>query len=246
MPPIMQDELHIWWANLRDFDSDAHALRSVLSPSEQARAEKFRFLHDKNNYLIAHGILRVLLASYVGQRPSDLDFTTGTYGKPELQRCSAGPDIHFNLSHSGDLALYGVTRLCPIGVDVERLRPMSYLEQIAEHCFSQRQVESLMGLPAEQQEKHFFTFWTCKEALLKGTGEGLSHSRNPRDTDLADLEIPQFTEESRFIACPGGWNVHSFLPTPGYVAAVAVRMPRLRFACRNIGVLFSGALSGCP
>ena len=244
VPQIKQEELHIWWANLRDFDSDLPSLQSVLSPWEQARAERFRFLRDRDNYIICHGILRMLLGSYVGQSPSDLSLTIGACGKPELRAGSGGGGIHFNLSHSRDLVLCGITGACPIGVDVEYLQPIPRCERIAREFFSQTEAESLRALPREFRTQHFFDLWTRKEALLKATGDGLGHGQTIRHAFLSEPQASDLTDESMPMRVSAEWRVRSFSPTPGYIAAVAFRNPNLDLSCRTVPAFFSEVYCG--
>src|SRR5262249_38435202 len=95
-------------------------LRQLLSPQERARADRFRFEKDRNAFTIARGLLRIILGSYLQTTPSAIEFTYGSRGKPSV--VSARP-IQFNLSHSGDLAVYAITEGYEVGADVEYIRP---------------------------------------------------------------------------------------------------------------------------
>ena len=84
------------------------------------------------------------------------------------------PELHFNVSHSGGLALCGAGE-APLGVDVEVLRPRRpglarYVCSEAESAWLERQGGDWGA---------FYTLWTLKEARVKCTGEGLR--RPPRD-----------------------------------------------------------------
>ncbi|MDQ6812000.1 MAG: 4-phosphopantetheinyl transferase, partial [Actinomycetota bacterium] len=61
--------------------------------------------------------LRDVLAAYLETSPEAIRIVDGAHGKPEL----AGRELHFNLSHSGDVGLVAVSRERPVGVDVERI-----------------------------------------------------------------------------------------------------------------------------
>ena len=86
-------------------------------------------------------------------------------GKPFFP---GAPGLHFNLSHSGGLALCGAGG-APLGVDVELVRPRraglaKYVLSEAEYAWFQQQGG---GWGA------FYTLWTLKEARVKCTGRGL-------------------------------------------------------------------------
>lgn len=208
---------------LSDFDSELPQFQAMLSSVEKTKAEKFRFSKDRNHYVIRHGILRVILSRYLERRPSEIDFCYGPFGKPEIKGDLAGGCLNFNDSRSGDLAVYGVTRACPLGVDVEKLRPVPDFEEIASRFFTPREAETLMSLPSERQMEAFFACWTGKEAFLKTTGEGIGEG-------LAKVEVTLTPgEEAGILRIRGEsqaqteWQLRSFSPAPGYLAAVAFR-----------------------
>ena len=115
----------------------------------------------------SHAALRAILGQYTG---APLDFATGEYGKPYLP---ADPHLHFNLSHSHQLALVAVSRDVEVGVDVEWFRPLPACLAIAERFFPPAELAALMdALPADR-EREFFRLWTRIEARLKARGVGL-------------------------------------------------------------------------
>ena len=75
--------------------------------------------------------------------------------------------VHFNLSHSDGVLLVGISHT-PIGVDIERIRPIDY--------------KKFAFLNAED-EQDFFEKWTQMESYLKFTGEGISKFRSPIPKD---------------------------------------------------------------
>src|SRR5207244_2000937 len=106
-----------------------------------------------------------------------LRFRAGTHGKPALEFPEEGAALHFNLSHSGDLAILAVAA-AEIGVDVERIAPRPSLERLAERFFSKREVQAFGGVPAAFRSAAFYGAWVRKEAFLKATGLGLSGLRH--------------------------------------------------------------------
>lgn len=104
-----------------------------------------------------------------------LEARFGLAGLPQAARTAAGkpwfpgrPELHFNLSHSGGLALCGAGR-CPLGVDVERVRPR--------RAGLERHVLSLAELAWYEELgggwESLYTLWTLKEAKVKCLGTGL-------------------------------------------------------------------------
>lgn len=148
------------------------SLHQLLSPDESERAGRFRFECHRMQYVIGRGLLRVLLAGYLQTQPGAIRFHYTSKGKPELAGETGG--IQFNLAHSGRIILLGFSRDRRIGIDLEEIRKDIDIDEIAERFFSPVERHYLASLPIARRYGEFFRCWTRKEALLKGTGEGLS------------------------------------------------------------------------
>jgi len=130
--------------------------------------------------------VRMVLGNYLGIAPGDLEIAYSQYGKPYISTTRMKKDIHFNLSHAGDVGLIAVAISRHIGVDLELVRQESSIESIAKRFFTPEEAGHLLSLPASLQPEAFFTCWTRKEAFVKARGEGLSiHS-----TNLKSLSTP--------------------------------------------------------
>ena len=105
--------------------------------------------------------------------------------KPALGGAHADSGLTFNVSHSGGVALFAVTRNRQIGVDVEHVRHDFETAAIAARFFSQREREQLAALAPEQRHEAFFRCWTRKEAYIKATGDGLSLPLSQFDVSIA-------------------------------------------------------------
>ena len=128
----------------------------------------------------AEAALRWLLARHVGLVAASEPFARSRSGRPSL----AGAGIDFNLSHSGGLALVGLSHRGPIGVDIEAARPVRIaparrraLERAAD-ALVDATTDPLPGLrPAVSDDAaadlRFLQAWVRLEALAKATGEGI-------------------------------------------------------------------------
>lgn len=92
-------------------------------------------------------------------------FAFGKYGKPYLYE---HPEVHFNMSHSCNLAAVAVSDR-EVGIDIEKLR--DYKENVAEKYFSEYEKNCVKISLAPQTE--YTKIWTAKEAVLKMHGTGL-------------------------------------------------------------------------
>jgi 4'-phosphopantetheinyl transferase len=197
-------------------------LEGILSSSELERARRFRFDQHRNRFIAGRGLMRTLLSRYLETKPAKLEFVYNPYGKPFLSGAFAESRLNFNLAHSENLAIFAVTRAGTIGVDVERIRPLTDADQLAVSSFSARESAAFHNLPLEQKPVAFFNLWTRKEAWLKATGEGIGHLLNVIEVSF----LPG--EPARFLSLPGdpqttaSWILHDLKPAPGFVAALAI------------------------
>ncbi len=215
---LSPNNVHIWSTNLKLLPSQIEKLSTILSSDEIDRAQKFHFEKDKNRFIIARGTLRKILSRYLKIEPKKLQFTYSERGKPYL----ANTSILFNLSHSQDLALYAITKVNLIGIDVEHIRPIKEAKNLAKRFFSAQEYNLLSQLPPQQQQETFFKLWTCKEAYLKATGDGLAGSLEKVEISLNPEKPIQFFSINRDIKEASRWYLDQFIPEPNYIAAVAV------------------------
>ncbi len=207
--------LDVWLLSTQMIPEERESHWSTLSRDEQDRAGRFLMDADRNRFIAARGGLRVILSSYCGVRAADLVFQTGSYGKPFL----VWPDtpLEFNVSHSGDCVLVGVTQDAPCGVDIECSRPGRPEIKIAERFFCARELRWL-----KQAEGGFLVLWTAKEAILKAVGRGLSIPLSAVDvTDAVSGTISSVELETDGIKRRSIW-VTTLVTVEGYAAAAAV------------------------
>ena len=203
---------------------DPQAYAPLLSEAERDRVGRYRFADHQRRYQIGHGALRLILAGYLKVEPTEINFRLGPRGKPYL----VGDGLQFNLSHSGKLALIGVAKH-ELGVDVEKVRHLESLTQIAQRHFSDSEYRKLDALPVDARELAFYRCWTRKEAYIKALGEGLSLALDSFDVSLC--------EEPQFLAChdgrenPSHWSMLDVSPGPEFVGAIAMRANNVSVRC---------------
>lgn len=145
-----------------------------LGSDERERHARFRFERDRDIYLVAHVLLRRMLARVTGVPAAALTFSAGPHGRPEIAAPEPARVFRFNLSHTHGLVACGVCRDADIGVDVEYVERRVELMGVAKHVFSPVEVEGLAALSGSAQRERFFDLWTLKEAYIKAIGKGLS------------------------------------------------------------------------
>lgn len=216
------NEIHLWQASLDLPALPVQNLRQTLAADELGRAKRFHFQKDRERFIVTRGVLRAILSRYLHIAPQQLRFTYSPYGKPALAHETGGDTLCFNLSHSHDLALYAITRNRQVGIDLEYLRALPDMEQVAQRFFSAQENSVLDTLPQNQRLEAFFNCWTRKEAYIKARGEGLSFRLDQFDVSLMPGE-PAALLTVRGDSCEAArWSLQELEPAPGYVAALAV------------------------
>ncbi|MGW6054717.1 4'-phosphopantetheinyl transferase family protein [Streptomyces sp. NPDC055189] len=187
---------------------------SLLDAQERRRAAALRRPADQELYAAAHSALRRHLGDCLSVDPAAVELVRlpcplcgDPHGRPAVAG-GAGP--HFSLSHTDGLALLAFADDRPVGADVEKLPSADVLADVATSLHPREQ-EELAELPAAERPLAFARCWTRKEAVLKGTGEGLAGGGMASllvGTGPAPLGVP-------------GWTVRDVVVPEGYAAAVA-------------------------
>jgi 4'-phosphopantetheinyl transferase len=211
-------DVHLWIAAVPDCLPALNDYQSVLAEDERDRAARFHFEHDRRRYAITRGILRKLLARYLGR--SDVSFACNRYGKPALAASTSA--LRFNVAHSRDLALFGFTLQHEIGVDVEWIRPDFATTDVAQRFFAPDEAIALTALPQAARVQGFFSCWTRKEAYIKARGMGLSLGLHGFAVTFAPGEPAALIRVDDDPTAPHRWTMSDLATTDGYAAAMAI------------------------
>ena len=168
---------------LRSCKGEINRLEGYLCGSERERANRFHFKADYDRFVAAHGLLRLQLGSFLQCDPKALVFEYTSHGKPFV----AASGIEFNLSHSGDWVLFAFTRSsnnAKIGVDIEHIRPIYDMADVAKMNFAGPEFARWQATPEWDQTEAFYRCWTRKESFIKAIGEGLSCALNSFEVEF--------------------------------------------------------------
>jgi len=217
------EDVHVWRASLDVTPTIVDSLRQFLSADELVRAGRFHFESDRKHFIVARGYLRAILSRYLKRPAEEIKFVYGEQGKPQLTgSCRGSQSFYFNLAHSDGLAIYGMTRVGEIGIDIERIRPEFTGDDIATRFFSPGEVSCLNAMPKDVRPEAFFNCWTRKEAFIKAIGMGLSLPLDQFEVTLAPGEPAQLVRTTWDDNEASRWSIKSIDVAVGYVAAVAV------------------------
>ncbi len=220
------ENVHIWRAVLDLPGKSVEELGRSLSNDEMMRAVRFRYERDRNQFISARGILRLILAGYLSVEPDKIRFGYEKDGKPRLQNEYGRADIQFNLSHSEGMALYVFTGNHEAGIDLERIQNFPEMEQIVEQFFSAKEQTLFGALPSSEKKKTFFNWWTRKEALMKAMGKGLSYSPDRINFLPTEAKSPESIKTLRCDNEQKRWAIWDVGPAEEFAGAVVVEEGR--------------------
>lgn len=211
------------------------ALEAWLDGPERARAARFSMPHDRQLFVAAHALTRLLLTSVDGRAPAQWVFVADAMGKPRVDALVAGPAPAFSLAHSrvvqpGPRALCGWVGAaatphgsCELGLDLEAQDPTLALEELTA-VLSAREAAGVRALPGPRRPAALARLWCLKEAWAKATGQGLA-------ADLSQIGFEGRGRSLRLLAgaAPGGaWHIEQRGFRGGCHAALAVLGPPAR------------------
>jgi len=207
-----RDNIHVWRVKISEGIKFLNDFPSILNIGEKEKAASYKNERDKNRSIISRGVLRMLIGKYINLAPKKIEFEKALDHKPFVGN-TAGVDLHYNVSHSGDWILIAVAENA-IGIDIEEVDRNFDYREILTACFSD--AESNYIHQSLQPQESFYTLWTRKEALIKATAKGLDDEILLIPCMDGDHEV-----NADLIHSTVNWEVRSFQPEESYVAGIA-------------------------
>ena len=221
LPPLTEARVHLWTWNL-DVNRDVLAqLEVVLALGEWRRVRRCSSHQIARRFIARRGILRKIMGLYLDLPPDEVQIIYNAHGKPLLAP-DLSPSLQFNLSDSGELAALAIGIGHPLGIDIERLRPLPDGDALAVDVLSVQQVEHCNRADAATRANIFFRLWTRREAITKAEGFGLQLTSDqlslddvacPRPSASGPVSVPQWRDI----------HLHDVTLPAGYIGALATR-----------------------
>lgn len=220
-PPV--DRVDVWTVTTEEAARHVAEYRTLLTPDETGRAERFWHDADRDRFVIARATARTMLSRYVAMPPHAWRLRIESHGRPEIDNLPAdAPDLRFNISHTAGLVACAVTVGRDVGVDVEQVH-RRLTHDVAERFFSAQEVTDLRALPKDDQGLIFFDYWTLKEAYIKARGLGLALPLGQFTFHRPPGRAPYISFAPELHDDPASWQFAQFWPTRDHRMAVAVR-----------------------
>lgn len=213
-------DVHVWVARTTGLDDAGRAARlALLDEGERARHARFRFERNRDEFLVAHALVRTALSRHDPRPPAAWRFEVGSHGRPEP--LDAG-DLRFNLTHTDGLAAVAITRGRDVGVDAERVA-REVEPELAERHFAPAELAALRGLTGPAWRARFFDLWTLKESYIKGRGLGLALDLRRFAFRLAPPAPPEVDIDPALEDRGDAWTFWLLDAGPEHRVAVAAR-----------------------
>lgn len=218
---LTEHRADVWRVNINLALVRLADFKMILRADEIARANRYVRAKDGNRFIVGRGALRYILGTYLSRPPASIELGEGINKKPQILH-PIDTGVYYNVSHSGDWILIAVAR-SEIGVDIEFMNPVFDFNEVMPDIFKPDEVRFV---EQANSTARFFTLWTRKEALAKGTGQGLDE--NFRSIPGLDGE---YVIDNAGEAVTGDWQVASFNLDEHHVASLAsdARIGETRF-----------------
>jgi 4'-phosphopantetheinyl transferase len=206
----------LWWASLAVTDERYAQLAAWLAPPEHARAARFGREPLRRRYIVGRASLRWTLGQILSMHASAVPIVRGPRGRPQLEGESG---LDFNISHTEGVALIGIAHGVRIGVDVEHAERDVNADGLARKFLKPSEQATLASLDQAARRRRFLRYWTCKEAMSKATGDGLSapfrHLEVSLETTMALIAGPAPYDPQR-------WRLRAAQVPDDFIGTVAL------------------------
>jgi len=216
-----QEEIDIWTADMDCTEADVQHLAGHLSAGETMRAARFRALRDRNCYVVRRGILREIIAGYMGCGPREVEIQSDSKGKPHVTDEEHEAALQFSISQSEGLAVFAFGRCASIGVDIEKIVDFPEMREVASLNFISAEIKEIDSAHERDRVKTFFKLWTRKEAVLKAKGDGLLLPLSCVDVSTPNEEASIWETRIKGDSLGSQYRLMDVMAAPGFAAAVA-------------------------
>lgn len=162
----------VWFARVGEHAADVERYsRDFLSRDERERLGRYRSRESAERYVVTRSLVRIVLAGRLSAVPREVAVSLTGKGKPIV-----ADDLHFNVSHSGDLILLAVSGDRAVGIDVERRRDVERVQALIDRWLTPRERDDVAAWVQRGAglSDAFLRVWSLKEARLKALGVGIA------------------------------------------------------------------------
>ena len=220
---LSSNSVSIWGIQVSKNNFNVENLFNILSKKEQTKANNLKNKNQAQVSILARGGLRVLLGAYEDCNPKNINFSITNDGKPFLENSKTS----FNISHSSDWIILAFCKDHSLGVDLEEIRDINFLN-ISTRFFNLEEQNFVKN--SSNPKRVFFDLWSRKEAIIKANGKRLLREIVKTNIPIIENEIPE-----KFVV--GKWFVYKVEAGSSYSAALAIDAEVNNHPCCDFGSL---------
>ncbi|MBL1103057.1 4'-phosphopantetheinyl transferase superfamily protein [Streptomyces sp. 5-8] len=177
----------------------------------------------------ARRVGRQLVTAYTSCPPDRQAWERDDRGRPLLVDPGG---LHVSLSHAEAVVAAALSWDAPVGVDVERLRPLADRGALARTALSETERQAVDALPEPLRDAQLLRFWTRKEAVAKALGTGLATNLRGIVT-TAHGAVVSLPDECGDVS---EWSLTDVPVREDVIACVTVRAPGVRVLPRTLAL----------
>ncbi len=149
-----------------------------MQPSRQEKCKRLKNKTAQKQCIAADHLIKTALSEHLHCPADEILYSVSPSGKPYVE----GNSVYFSISHSDNIVFCALSEF-PIGVDIERIRPIT--KSAWKRIFTDSELDYLSSSRNEAEKlRRFFTLWTRKEAVFKIDG---TSPRQDRATEVLTL-----------------------------------------------------------
>lgn len=130
-------------------------------------------------------ITRLVLAPQTGMPVERLEIVRAPKGKPLV---GTDPTLHYSVSHSAERAMIALTRVAPLGVDIQLVRTVPNAEAILARFFTPAEIAAILS--DDRRDLRFAEAWTRAESRVKARGASVWEAATPDERAIIRAVVP--------------------------------------------------------
>lgn len=166
---------NVWVINVNQIRCYFQQIVKTLSQEEITRSNVIKNKKIRELFCLRKGITRILISEYLEINYWEICYYYNEYNKPYVY-CNNNQKIYFNISHSKEYLVIGISKAHEIGVDVEKivLKPRTLPKEI----FTYQELQLFNKYDEIYKNQAAYNMWVQKEAICKALGVGITIELN--------------------------------------------------------------------
>jgi phosphopantetheine--protein transferase-like protein len=202
---------------------DENDLLRHLADVERNKALQLNDPVERRHFIVRRCFQRVFLKTVLDWKGALPDLTI-EHRVDTQPFCPDAPLYQLSFSSSGPVALACAALHHRVGIDIEKIRVIANVQDLAARFFTAEEYQSLSKYAGDAQSLCFLRMWTAKEAGLKALGKGIVHGLNRfAVTHSSHVYHIEMTDKS---SVDGVWVLHHLALLPSHIVAV-VHTPKI-------------------